>query len=147
MDLCCLTDLFQPDININTEEMHFPYNLSSDHDNRLPLRYAGLLYGNTKATICANTGIFTGEDVIKMILAGADAVQIVSTLYKHGPAQITKMLEDIEIWMANKQYNSIEEFKGNLSRKNSKDPYSYRRAQYVDILMKSAEIFKQYPLR
>lgn len=139
--------LFQPDINVNTEEMHFPYNLSSDHDNRLPLRYSGLLYGNTKATICANTGIFTGEDVIKMILAGADAVQIVSTLYKHGPAQITKMLEDIEIWMANKQYNTIDEFKGHLSKKNSKDPYSYRRAQYVDILMKSAEIFKKYPLR
>lgn len=139
--------LFQPDININTEEMHFPYNLSSDHDNRLPLRYAGLLYGNIKADICANTGIFTGEDVIKLLLGGANVVQIVSTLYKHGPAQITRILEDMEIWMANKQYSSLDDFRGHLSRKNIQDPYAYRRAQYVDILMKSAEIFKKYPLR
>ncbi len=138
--------LFQPDINIQTETMHFPYNLSSEADNRLPLRYAGLLYDNVDASICANTGIFTGEDVIKMILAGADAVQVVSTVYKHGPQQITKMLEDIEIWMANKQYDSLDQFRGNLSKKKVKDPFAYRRAQYVDILMKSSEIFKKYPL-
>ncbi len=138
--------LFQPDININTESMHFPYNLSSEYDSRLTLRYVGLLFDNIKASICANTGIFTGEDVIKMLLAGADAVQVVSTIYKHGPQQITKMLEDLEIWMANKQYENIEQFKGNLSKKNVKDPFAYRRAQYVDILMKSAEIFKTYPV-
>ncbi len=138
--------LFQPDINIQTESMHFPYNLSSEQDNRLPLRYAGLLFDNVDASICANSGIFTGEDVIKMILAGADAVQVVSTIYKHGPQQITKMLEDIEIWMANKQYDTVDDFKGNLSKKNVKDPFAYRRAQYVDILMKSAEIFKKYPM-
>ncbi len=138
--------LFQPDININTENMHYPYNLSDPQDNRLPLRFTGLLFDNINANICANSGIFTGDDVIKMILAGADAVQVVSTLYKHGPQQITKMLEDIEIWMANKQYENINQFKGNLSKKNVKDPYAYRRAQYVDILMKSAEIFKKYPI-
>jgi dihydroorotate dehydrogenase (fumarate) len=82
-----------------------------------------------------------------MILAGANAVQIVSTLYKHGPVQITKMLEDMEIWMANKQYKNLDEFRGNLSRKNIQDPFAYRRAQYVDILMKSAEIFKKYPMK
>jgi len=60
--------------------------------------------------------------------------------------QITKMLEDMEIWMANKQYENVEEFRGHLSKKNVKDPYAYRRAQYVDILMKSSEIFKKYPV-
>ena len=138
--------LFQPDIDVDKEEMHFPYNLSQQQDNKLPLRYAGILYGNMKADVCANTGIFNGEDVIKMLLAGADAVQVVSTVYKHGPQQITKILEDMEIWMANKQYNNIGEFKGNLSKKNVKDPYAYRRAQYVDILMNSEEIFKKYPV-
>ena len=138
--------LFQPDIDINREEMHFPYNLSQEQDNRLPLRYAGVLYGNTKADVCANSGIFTGEDVIKMLLAGANVVQVVSTLYKHGPQQISKMLEDMEIWMANKEYANINEFRGNLSKKSVKDPYAYRRAQYVDILMKSGEIFKKYPI-
>ena len=139
--------LFQPDINIDTESHQFPYNLSHEQDNRLALRYAGLLYGNVKADICASMGIFSGADVIKMILAGANVVQIVSTLYKHGPKQITKMLEDIEIWMASKQYNSLEDFRGSLSAKNTKDPFTYRRAQYVDILMKSDEIFKSFPMR
>jgi dihydroorotate dehydrogenase (fumarate) len=139
--------LFQPDINIDTEKMHFPYNLSMEHDSRLPLRYTGLLYDNIDADICTNRGIFTGGDVVKMILAGADCVQVVSAIYKHGPTQITKMLEDIEIWMANKMYEKLDDFRGNLSRKNIDDPYAYRRAQYVDILMKSGEIFKKYPMK
>ncbi len=138
--------LFQPDINIEEEKMEFHYNLSTSQDNRLPLRYAGMLYDHLDADVCANTGIFTGEDVIKMILAGADAVQVVSTIYKNGPQQITKMLEDIEIWMASKQYANLDTFRGMLSMKKAKDPYAYRRAQYVDILMKSSEIFKKYPI-
>lgn len=138
--------LFQPDVNIETEKMHFPYNLSAPQDNRLAQRYAGMLYENIDADVCANSGIFSGEDVIKMILVGADVVQIVSTIYKNGPQQITKILEDMEIWMANKQYNSLDDFRGLLSMKNVKDPFAYRRAQYVDILMKSSEIFKQYPI-
>jgi len=139
--------LFQPDINIETEEMIFPYNLSSEHESRLPLRYTGLLYDNVNADICSNRGIFSGEDVIKMILAGANVVQVVSTIYKHGPQQITKMLDDMEIWMANREYSNLEEFRGNMSKKNIKDPFAYRRAQYVDILMKSGEIFKKYPMQ
>jgi len=111
------------------------------------MKYTGLLYNNINADICANRGIFTGEDVIKMILAGADVVQIVSTIYKHGAIQITKILEDIEIWMANNQYETLDEFRGKLSKKNIKDPYAYRRAQYVDILMKSGEIFNKYPMK
>lgn len=138
--------LFHPDININLEKLSFPYNLSSEYDSRLPLRYVGLLYDNINADICANRGIFTGEDVIKMILAGANVVEVVSTIYKHGPQQITKMLEDMEIWMANKQYETLDEFRGNVSKKKIKDPFAYRRAQYVDILMKSTEIIRDYPI-
>jgi len=82
-----------------------------------------------------------------MILAGADAVQVVSTIYKHGPRQIGKMLQEIEEWMASKKYKSLDDFKGKLSRKNISDPYAYQRAQYVDILMRSNEIFKKYPIR
>jgi dihydroorotate dehydrogenase (fumarate) len=138
--------LFQPDINIETEKHHFPYNLSNEIDNRLALRFVGMLYGNVKGSIIANQGIFNGADVIKMILAGADAVQVVSTLYKNGPKQISKMLQEIEAWMETKAYTSLDDFKGKLSNKRSTDPFAYRRAQYVDILMKSGEIFKQYPM-
>ncbi len=139
--------LFQPDIDIDKEEHHFPYHLSNEEDNRLALRFAGLLYGEIRGSICTNTGIFTGEDVVKMLLAGADCVQVVSTIYKHGPDQIGKMLNDLDQWMESKNYKTIDEFRGKLSKKQLKDPFVYKRAQYVDILMKSEEIFKRYPIR
>jgi len=139
--------LFQPDIDIEKEILHFPYHLSNEEDNRLPLRYAGLLYDNFRGYICSNTGIFTAKDVIKMLLAGADCTQIVSTIYKNGIGHISLMLKEMETWMDAKGYKEINDFKGKVSRKNLKDPYAYRRAQYVDILMKSDEIFKKYPVR
>jgi len=138
--------LFQPEIDIDTEEHYFPYNLSTQNDNRLALRYAGLLYGEINAEVCANTGVFTGEDVVSMVLAGADAVQIVSTIYKNGIGQISIILSELETWMKKKNYKSLVDFKGKLSRKTMKDPFTYKRAQYVDILMKSEEIFKKYPM-
>lgn len=138
--------LFQPDIDINKEEHHFPYNLSNEEDNRLAIRFAGLLYDQIDAQICANTGIFTGDDVIKMLLAGADVTQIVSTIYKHGPKQISKIIKRIEDWMAQKNYTNLDDFRGKLSKKSLNDPFTYKRAQYVDILMRSEEIFKKYPI-
>lgn len=139
--------LFQPDIDIEKESLYFPYLLSNEDDNRLPLRYSGLLHGNFKGSICANTGIYSGNDVAKMLLAGADCTQIVSTIYKNGLNHISTMLKDLEYWMDSKNYKVITDFKGKISRKNSKDPFAYRRSQYIDILMKSDEIFKKYPLR
>jgi dihydroorotate dehydrogenase (fumarate) len=137
--------LFQPTIDINLEEMYFPYNLSSPEDNRYPLRIAGLLYKNIKAQICSSRGIFTGEDAIAMLLAGADCVQVVSTLYRNKIEQITSILEDIEKWMDKKGYKTIDDFRGKMSRINTQDPFAYNRAQYVDILMRSEQIFKKYP--
>jgi len=139
--------LFHPDIDLEDENHHFPYNLSHEEDNRLPLRFVGLLYGEIRGSICANTGIFTGRDVAKMLLAGADCVQVVSALYKHGIGQIGNILEELDSWMEHKKYASIGELKGKLSRKNMKEPFAYKRAQYIDILMKSEEIFKRYPMR
>lgn len=138
--------LFQPDIDIENEKHHFPYNLSNEEDNRLAIRYTGLLYGNINANICANGGVFSGKDVIKLLLVGADCVQVVSTIYKNGPEQISKMLNEIESWMKSKNYNTINDFKGKLSNKKLKDPFTYKRAQYVDILMRSEEIFRKYPI-
>jgi dihydroorotate dehydrogenase (fumarate) len=135
--------LFQPDIDIEKEIHHYPYNFSSENDNRLALRYAGLLYSKIDASIICNTGIFSGLDAIKMILAGADAVQVVSTIYKRGINYIESMLIEMEKWMEKKKYNTISEFKGKLSKENMIDPFAYKRAQYVDILMRS-EVFMQY---
>ena len=137
---------FQPEINIETEEFFYPFDLTHQKDYQLSLRFAGLLYGNIAADICTSRGISDGNDVIKMLLAGADSVQIVSAVYKNKASHITSMLEMIEEWMDTRGYKTIDAFKGKLSMKNIKDPYAYKRAQYVDILMKSNEILKKYPM-
>jgi dihydroorotate dehydrogenase (fumarate) len=91
-------------------------------------------------------GIYHGKDVVKMILAGADSVQVVSTLYKNGINHIGTMLKDIENWMKSKNYKTLDDFRGKLSRKTLHDPFTYKRAQYVDILMKSNNFFDKYPV-
>ncbi len=138
--------LFQPDIDIETEELKMPYNLSGKNDNRLAIRYTGLLAGTIKGSICGNNGIHDSEDLISLLLAGADTVQIVSTIYKNGLVQLTTMLEDLTMWMKNKGYEKLNDFKGKLSKSNLKEPFAYKRAQYVDYLMKSKEFVKQYSI-
>jgi dihydroorotate dehydrogenase (fumarate) len=138
--------LFQPDFDLEHEQHYFPYNLSHAEDNRLPLRYSGLLYGNVSGSVCANTGIMDGHDVIKMIMAGADTVQLVSTLYKNKVDVIAIILKQMQQWMESKNYASLDDFRGKLSAAKSKDVFAYKRAQYIDILMKSEEIFKKHPL-
>jgi len=136
--------LFQPDIDINSEKPLYSNNLSNSEDQRLPLRFAGLLYGNTKASICSNSGIMNGQDVVKMILAGADCVQIVSTLYLNQIEVIIPIIHEIEKWMDSKGYQTIESFRGKLSRKNSESKLPYDRAQYMDFMMTTSEILKKY---
>jgi dihydroorotate dehydrogenase (fumarate) len=138
--------LFQPDIDIHTEEHHFPYSLSNSEDNRLPLRFAGLLYGNTKASVCTNTGIMNGSDVIKMILAGADNVQIVSTIYLNQIEVITTILKELGKWMDSKGYATLDQFRGKLSKKNSENKLPYHRAQYMDFMMTTSQILKKYKI-
>jgi dihydroorotate dehydrogenase (fumarate) len=127
---------FQPDINIAKEENIFPWNLSDSNDNRLPLRFAGLLFGSVKGDICSSTGIMNGRDVVKMVLAGATCVQFVSTLFKNKIVHIGTIAEEIERWMEEKGYKDIGSFRGKMSKKNSADPWVYTRAQYVKMLLK-----------
>jgi len=138
--------MFQPDINIEKETLEQSIMLSCSNDVRLSVRFAGLLYGNITADICSASGIHTPEDAIKTLLAGASAFQVVSALYTSGPEHIGKILSGIETWMDKKGYTSIGDFNGKLARKNLKDPFAYRRAQYVDIIMKSDEILKSKSL-
>ena len=138
--------LFQPDIDIHTEEHHFPYSLSNSEDNRLPLRFSGLLYGNVNGSVCANTGIMNGSDVIKMLLAGADCVQVVSTIYLNQIDVIKTMLVEITKWMDSKGYNSIDDFRGKLSKMNTENKLPYHRAQYMDFMMTTSQILKKYKI-
>lgn len=139
--------MFQPDVDLEKEEHFSPFNLSSENENRIALRFAGLLYDRTKAKICANSGIMSGKDVLKAIMVGADTVQVVSTLYKHKISHISVMLDEMNEWMKSKNYNSLKDFRGKLSEKNTKDPFVYKRAQYIDLLLKSEDILKTSALR
>jgi len=138
--------MFQPDIDIETEHLEQTIMLSSSHDARLSVRFTGLLYGNIAADICSASGILTGEDAIKTILAGANAFQVVSSLYQKDIKYIGTILNDISNWMDRKGYNTIDDFKGKLAKVNLKDPFVYRRAQYVEILMHSHDVLKKTKL-
>jgi len=134
--------MFEPEINVQDMKHTAPFYLSHEGDYRLALRYAGLLYGNLKAQVCGNTGIYQGRDVVKMILAGADCVQVVSTLYKNKPEHIAAMLGELEGWMESKKYSSLSDFRGKLSKKELKDPFIYKRGQYIDLLLGSDQLVK-----
>jgi dihydroorotate dehydrogenase (fumarate) len=133
---------FQPDIDIEHEKHIKKYNFSHQGDYKKSLRYSGLLYQKIKAEICSSHGIFTGEDVIKLLLSGASSVQVVSTLYKNGIGQISKMRSEIEAWMERKEYHTLDDFRGKLSNsKLEKNPFVYKRAQYVDLIINAENIF------
>lgn len=135
--------VFQPEIDIDKEEHVVDFPLSEAYESKLPLRFTGLLYGKIKASIASARGLQDGKDVIRMLLAGADAVQVTGTLYKNKISHISNMLKEIESWMAGKSYKSIADFRGKLSDKALNDPFVYKRAQYVDLLMKSDELFRK----
>ena len=131
--------LFQPDIDVNEEKNTFPLGFSQKSDHRAPLRFAGLLSGNIKADVCASSGIMDGEDVAKMILAGAGAVQVVTTLYRNTISHVSTLIETLKSWMEEKGYDTLDDFKGRMSRNRSKDPWIYTRSQYVKILLRAGE--------
>jgi dihydroorotate dehydrogenase (fumarate) len=133
---------FQPDINVITEKHIKTSHLSNTGDYKQSLRYAGLLFDNIKADICSSYGIFSGEDVIKLLLSGATCVQVVSTVYKNGIMQLNNIRRELEEWMDIKNYKSLDEFRGKLSNNRlTSNPFVYKRAQYVDLLLNSEEIF------
>lgn len=135
--------LFHPSFDIDKETTEFPFNLSSPNDHRLPIRYVGLLAGNIKGSICASNGIHTGADAVEVLLAGADVFQAVSTLYLNGVDHIKTMLAEIERWMDRKGYGSLADFRGKLSVGRVEDKWTYRRAQYVKMLLQADKYVKR----
>jgi dihydroorotate dehydrogenase (fumarate) len=132
--------LLEPDIDTDAEKSCHTISLSHATDYRLPLRYTGLLEGTIKADICASTGIYSGEDMVKMILAGATAVQTVSALLRNTCSHIPVLLKHLEDWMDRRGYGTLSAFRGKLSSRHSSDPWAYTRDQYVKLLMRPREI-------
>ncbi len=133
---------YQPDININTLKHKRNFNLSKKGEYRKTMRYAGMLFGQIDADVCSSRGIFDGDDIVKHILSGSVCVQMVSSLYKNGLEQIGVAKKQLSEWMEEKEFDSIEEFRGKMAQKNLvPGSMVYKRAQYVDLLMRSDNIF------
>ncbi len=133
---------YQPDININSLKHKRNFNLSKKGEYRKTLRYTGMLYGQIDADVCSSRGIFDGKDIVKHILSGSTCVQMVSSFYKNGLEQIGVAKKQLSDWMEEKEFNSIQEFRGKMAQKNlAPESMVYKRAQYVDLLMKSDNIF------
>ena len=124
----------QPDIDPDTETLVNEMILSTSSELKLPLRWAAILYGRTGLDIAVNTGVHTGRDAVKAVLAGASIVQVASTLLQNGIPYLSTMLLDLQSWMDEKGYESLEDFRGNVSQKNCDDPFGFERAQYVKLL-------------
>ncbi len=110
-------------------------HLSTADEMYLPLRWISLLFGRINCDLVATTGIHNGDCVIKQILAGAQAVQVCSVIYKNGAEYLKTMLNDINSWMEKNGYKSLDEIRGKLSQKESDNPELYERLQYIKALV------------
>jgi len=125
---------YQPDIDLETLEVTPNVILSTPHAMRLPLRWVAILHGRIKASLAATSGIHTAQDVLKMLMAGADVTMMCSALLKHGPGKIKEVLAELEKWMAEHEYESVAQMKGSMSQKSAADPSSFERANYMKAL-------------
>ena len=122
---------YAPDININDFSITSAGVLSHPENISDSLRWVALLSDKIKIPIAASTGVHSGEDIVKQILAGATATQVVSALYKNGTSHIPKMIAELEAWMQEKNYNSIEDFKGLISYDKFDQPEAFERIQFM----------------
>ena len=106
-------------------------SLSVPAEASSPLRWVALMAGRVSCDLCASTGIHDGVAVIKQLLAGARAVEVVSALYRAGTGQLKAMLEELSAWMDRHGFASVESFRGRLSRAASEDPAAFERVQYL----------------
>ncbi len=126
---------YQPDVDLETLDVRPDLELSSSTELRLPLRWIAMLSGRVGASLAATTGVHTHEDVVKLILAGADVAMMASALLLRGPAHLGKVLEQLRAWFVAREYSSVEQAKGSLSRRHAPDPAAYERANYMRTLV------------
>ncbi len=125
---------YQPDIDLEALEVVPNLVLSTPHEMRLPLRWIAVLYGQVKASLAATTGVATGLDALKMLMAGADVTQLCSVLLRKGPGELKVILDDLRSWMAEHEYASVAQMKGSMSQKSCRDPAAFERANYMKTL-------------
>jgi len=122
---------YQPDIDLETLEVKPNVLLSTPQALRLPLRWIAILYGRVDVDFAATSGVHTGEDVIKLLMAGANVTMMASALLRNGISHITDIEEQIRHWMEENEYESVDQMQGSMSQQHSPDPGGFERAQYI----------------
>jgi dihydroorotate dehydrogenase (fumarate) len=125
---------YQPDFDIDNLEVVPNLELSSSYELRLRLRWLALLHNRVKPSLAVTGGVHTGLDAVKSVMAGAHAVQIVSALLVHGAGHLKKIKADMSAWMAEHEYESVEQMRGCMSLEGTDDLASLVRSNYVQIL-------------
>ncbi len=125
---------YQPDIDIRTMQVVPRLELSTSAELSLRLRWIAILCGRVRASLAITGGVATPNDGIKAVLAGADAVQMVSALLHHGPSYVTVMRHSLEQWLEWHNMGSLAEARGRLSHRTTENPSAYERANYIRTL-------------
>jgi dihydroorotate dehydrogenase (fumarate) len=125
---------YQPDIDLETLEVKPKVLLSTPHAMRLPLRWIAILYKRIQADLAGTSGIHTGEDAIKMLMAGASVTMLCSVLLKNGINSITSIEAEMVKWMEEHEYESVQQMRGSMSQAHCADPTAFERAQYMKAL-------------
>ncbi len=124
----------QPDIQLDELEVAPHLVLSTSDELRLALRWIAILRGRIDASLAATGGAHTPEDVLKLLLAGADCVMLASSLLTKGPKHVRTLVDAIQAWLAEHEYASVEQMKGSLSQQSCPDPDAFERANYMKTL-------------
>ncbi len=125
---------YQPDIDPEALEAVPALQLSDSSDLLLRLRWLAILSGRVRCSLAATGGVHTPLDLVKAIMAGAHAVQIVSTILRHGPRQIGALKQGLADWMEKHEYESVAQMTGAVSHRTSADPSLFERANYMRVL-------------
>jgi dihydroorotate dehydrogenase (fumarate) len=124
----------QPDLDIENMEIDSTLHLSTSSELLLPLRWMALLYGRVKADLALTTGVHTGMDLVKSILAGANVAMVASEFVANSVERAEDMLAEMENWMMAYEYESVEKMRGSMSQMNVENPAAFERANYMKAL-------------
>jgi dihydroorotate dehydrogenase (fumarate) len=125
---------YQPDIDIEALEVKRSLELSRSSELLLRLRWAAILSSQVKASIAVTGGVHTPEDALKAVMAGANAVQVVSALLQNGPSHLERIRAGVETWLVEHEYESLRQALGSMNHRRSPDPAAFERANYMHIL-------------
>jgi dihydroorotate dehydrogenase (fumarate) len=122
---------YSPDIDIEKLEITSAGVFSSPKDLPVSLRWIAIMANRVKCDLAASTGVHDGKAVVKQLLAGANAVQVVSALYENGPEYLETMIKELREWMERKKYLRIDDFRGLLSQERQVNPALFERVQFM----------------